>query len=204
MGQEPASAFVASTRAKVVNFVLFQAVWAACVLGAAEGMPWAGVLVALIALPLYLACLPATERRRELSLIALAGTVGLVLDSALLALGAIDFPEAALGFPPTHPLARWLAPPWIVVLWCAVGSMLRSSLAWLGRDLRLAVALAALSGPLSFLSGERLGATLVPHGAATLGVLSFEYAVVLPILLGIARRPAAPPAVTRPPIDDVP
>lgn len=173
----------------IVNFVVFQAVYAACVLGAANGHLWLGPLAGLLLFPLNLRFV--SDRGAELRLWIAAGLVGAVLDSGLLALGVFDFP-AVTRIAPETALSGWVVPPWIVTLWVAVGTALRSSLAWLGRDLRLAVLFGALGGPLSFWSGSRLGATILPLGPASFAALSVEYAVVLPLLLILSGRRSRP------------
>ena len=186
-----------SLAAKLANFALFQVAYAACVLGAAAGHPWQGALLGVAVLPLNLAFVPATRRREDaLMWLAVCGG-GTALDSALYAAGAIGFPPGAIT---RSAWPDFLVPPWIAVLWLAVGTMLRSSLAWLGRHKALAVGLSAIGGPLSFWSGARLGATELPMGVASLITLGFEYAVVLPLLLHLTRTgvPSEPAPVNRP------
>lgn len=180
-----------SWRAKLVNFAVFQVVYVACVFGAAGGNAWIGPLAGAVLLPLNLPF--AADRRRELRLWALAGVVGLAVDSAFLSAGLIGFPEfARLG--PEFGWPAALVPLWIVTLWVAFGSLLTSSLAWLGRSSALAVAFGAVGGPFSFWSGSKIGATELPGGSMAFVALGLEYAVLLPILLRIARRPEAAPA----------
>ncbi|MFT7169041.1 MAG: hypothetical protein ACI80K_002177, partial [Paracoccaceae bacterium] len=59
----------------------------------------------------------------------------------------------------------------------------------------LAVALGAVGGPLSFWSGSRLGAVELPAGWLTLGALSLEYALVMPVLLRLAYPVGTPAAL---------
>ena len=170
------------------NFLIFQAAWAACVLSAAAGHPWPGAGLGALLLTANLAFVPHGARAREVRLWLAVGAVGAALDSALHSAGLVGFPEAAR---PAGALWEHLAPPWIIVLWIAVGSMLTGSLGWLHGRLRLAAVLGAIGGPLSFWSGIRLGATEMPAGAGSVTALSIEYAVVFPILLRTARDASA-------------
>ncbi|MEE2941447.1 MAG: DUF2878 domain-containing protein [Planctomycetota bacterium] len=167
------------------NFLIFQTVWAACVLGAAIGHPCLGAGLGALLLPANLALVPRGARAGEVKLWLAVGVVGVALDSALHSAGLLGFAEAAK---PAGALWEHLVPPWIMVLWIAVGSMLRASLNWLHRRLVLAAFLGALGGPLSFWSGLRLGATERPAGVGSVAALSIEYAVVFPILLRVARE----------------
>ena len=65
----------------LVNFVLFQIGWFACVLGAAHGMPSLGVAVATAVVAYHL--LRASRARPELVLILVAAAIGFIVDSAL-------------------------------------------------------------------------------------------------------------------------
>ena|GEM_PF-34063 len=182
-----ASAWAPSTAGKLVNFAVFQVVWFICVYGAAEGVPWVGPVAAAVLLPINLRFTP--YRSAELRLWALAGLLGLALDTALRTSGWIAFPVPAAGGAPDGGAAGGLllAPAWIVTLWVAFGSLLNSSLSWLNRRHLLAILLSAIGGPFSFWSGTRIGATSVPGGWMGYLALSIEYAVVVPCLMLAAR-----------------
>ncbi len=187
----PWAPWAPSTAGKLVNFVVFQLVWFVCVYGAAEGMPWVGPLAAAFLLPVNLLFTP--YRSAELRLWALAGVLGLALDTALRTSGWIAFPAAAGALqgaapePSSGAGALLLAPLWIVTLWVAFGSLLNSSLSWLNGRTRLAVLLSAIGGPFSFWSGTRIGATSVPGGWMGYLALSIEYALVVPCLMLASR-----------------
>lgn len=178
------------------NFLIFQAVWAACVLGAAAGHPWLGAGLGALLLPANLVFVPRGTRAGEVRLWLVVGAIGVALDTALQSAGLLAYPEVAR---PSGALWEHLVPPWIAVLWIAVGSMLRGSLSWLHERLGIAAALGALGGPLSFWSGLRLGAAELPAGAGSVAALSIEYAVVFPILLRAARSSAAGCTAAAPP-----
>jgi len=160
-----------------VNVALFQAGWLACVLGAAHGMPLAGIAIAAAVVAWHAA--RARRPAQELKLVALAVLAGALFDSALAAGGWIVFaPEAAAG----------LAPWWILAMWALFATTLNVSLAWLRSRLPLAALLGAVSGPLAYWAGARLGALELRQPAAALGALAAAWAVVLPGLLAAARR----------------
>ncbi|MEM6569592.1 MAG: DUF2878 domain-containing protein [Planctomycetota bacterium] len=174
--------------------VAFKVVYVACVFGAAAGNAWIGPLVGLLVLPINL--LFAPDRRAELRLWLLAGALGLTVDSGLLAAGLIDFPASARLAPEGSIAASAVVPLWIVTLWVAFGSLVRTSLGWMRRSLWIPVAFGLVGGPFSFWTGSRLGATELPAGWASLFALGLEYAVVLPILLAAARRAAEGPTAS--------
>jgi hypothetical protein len=161
----------------VVNFVAFQVGWFACVLGAARGWPLVGPLVALAILAPMAWTAPSP--RGFLLLLASGALVGLCWDSALSAVGLMQFNGGRLAP---------LAPLWIVALWMLFASTCNRSLRWLQASLPLAIGLAVVAAPLSYLAGARLGALQLPRPTAGLVAQALGWAVILPLLLRLARH----------------
>ncbi|MEM8712437.1 MAG: DUF2878 domain-containing protein [Planctomycetota bacterium] len=144
MANDPGQPNDPSFRTKVVNFIVFQLVYFACVFGAVAGNHWIGPLAGAVLLPINLAFAPFERRRTEPALWIACGLIGFVVDSGLLAAGAIGFPEITR-IAPDSSVSAWLVPPWIVTLWVAVGTMLRTSLDWLKHRPVLATVLGAVA-----------------------------------------------------------
>lgn len=161
----------------VVNFVAFQVGWFACVLGAARGWPLIGPLVALAILAPMAWTAPSP--RGFLLLLAAGALVGFCWDSTLSAAGLMQFSGGHLAP---------FAPPWIVALWMLFASTCNRSLRWLQASLPLAIGLAVIAAPLSYLAGARLGALHLPRPTAGLVAQALGWAVILPLLLRLARR----------------
>jgi len=173
---------------RVANFLFFQIGWFATVAGAGLGFPWAGPILATVLVAFQLAVAP--DRGGRLRTVVAVAALGTLLDTVLRWTGVTDFP----GWPATP----WPCPPWITALWALYATTLGSSLAWLqGRPVPAAL-LGAVSGPLSYLAGERLGAVvLAPDPVQRWGVLALAWAVAVPVTLAIARRfSSAPPRTT--------
>jgi hypothetical protein len=169
---------------KIVNFVGFQSGWFACVLGAAAGCPWLGLVVVAGVVALHLAL--RRPRGPEILLLLAAGALGYVMDSVLVLAGVIGFtPEARLGGP---------SAVWMVALWVNLGTTLNVSLGWLRGRYLAAAAMGAIAGPLAYWAGVRLEAVTfgLPLPVA-LAVISVEWAVSMPALIGInaALQPRA-------------
>ena len=172
----------------IANFAGFQITWLACVGGAGYGYPLLGPLAAVLWLALHLARLGrnsrdsrgrATDRANEIKLLAAAATAGYVLDSALVLVGAIAFPDHA------GPAAA--TTPWMVALWAAFAATLRHSLDWARRRYVLGAVAGVVFGPLAYAAGEALGAiTLAPP----LGwfTVAAEWALAMPLLLWLRER----------------
>ncbi len=161
-----------------LNFLLFQLGWFACVLGGAHQLPWFGVGVAGAIVLLHLRL--AAEPRRELALIAAAGALGAVWDSALVATGLLAYPSGLL-----HPS---LAPVWIIAMWMLFATTPNLSLRWLKGRPWLAAACGAVAGPLAYLGGEALGGVRFNAPAAGLAALALGWSLLLPLLMGAAVR----------------
>lgn len=147
---------------KWVEFLAFQVVWLACVLGAAHGSGWIGV-VAAAAFAAAIARASAAPWR-ALAAACVAGALGSGADAAARAFGWIEYRGA--------PLAGVWAPAWIVALWVSFAATLSSSLAWLRGRAWLSVPFAAVGAPLSYTAAARLDAVELglPRTTAYAGV----------------------------------
>jgi hypothetical protein len=162
----------------ILNLVAFQAGWLACVLGAANGVPWVGALAALAAVGLHLAL--AADAAAEIRLIAIALALGIVFDSALLATGWVSYPSGVL--------SAYVAPYWILALWALFATALNGCMSWIKRSLPLAASLGAICGPLSYLAGARLGGIALIEPLPALVALALIWFVAMPTLVVAARR----------------
>jgi hypothetical protein len=163
----------------LVNQGLFQMAWPACVIGAAYGVAWTGLLVvgAMAAWQLH------TVRRHRLDgrIIVLCLALGLTLDTAWIRLGLLDY---AMAWPSDR-----FAPAWIMLLWLALAMVINHSLAAFKRRLLLIAVLGAVGSPLSYFAGSRFGAVewLAPAWQVVLAT-GLSWALVLPALFWLARE----------------
>jgi hypothetical protein len=162
----------------LVNFVVFQVGWFACVLGAARGLPWVGTAIAAIIVAWHVARAP--HPRPELALVLGTALLGFAWDSALVAMGWIAYPNGAI--------VDGTAPVWIVAMWALFATTLNVSLRWLKHRLPLAVALGAAGGPLAYAGGGRLGGLAFVAPVPALVALALGWAVLTPLLLRLADR----------------
>jgi hypothetical protein len=162
----------------VLNVLLFQAGWFACVLGAAHGAPWIGALAAGAIVAWHLA--RAADARPELGLVALAMLAGAGFETLLAQSGWLRFENGML-FERT-------APYWMVTLWAIFATTLNVSMRWLHGRPALAALLGALGGPAAYWSGARLGAIELVAAGGALATVAAGWAVLTPLLIGAARR----------------
>ena len=163
---------------RLVNFIGFQLGWFACVLSAAKGMPWVGVVFAVlvICLHLYMAARP----RREFRLILLALLTGLVFDSLLVRTGWVNYAGGAM--------FDTLAPYWILAMWALFATTLNISMNWLKGWPSAAVLLGMVFGPLSYMAGQRLGALEFVNFYPAIAMLMVVWSLAMPLLVVAATR----------------
>ncbi|MDE2251246.1 MAG: DUF2878 family protein, partial [Gammaproteobacteria bacterium] len=115
-------------------------------------------------------------------LIALTGMVGWCWDSALVVLGLIAYRPAPA------PASLSLAPLWILALWVLFATALPISLRWLRGRWWQACLLGALAAPLAYFGGARLGALQLVRPWPALLAQAAGWALLLPLLVDLARR----------------
>ena len=161
-----------------INIIAFQAGWFACILGAANGMPWiaAGASVAVVLLHLA----RARDAGPELKLLLAAALIGAIFENLLALMGWTGFAGGVL-LPGSAPL-------WMVAQWAMFATTLNLSLAWMKPRLLLAAGFGAIGAPASYLAGERLGAIQILDRDAAIVALAIGWALLAPLLLLMARR----------------
>ncbi len=162
----------------IVNIILFQIGWFACVLGAARGWAAAGSLLAVMIAGAHLAC--AKRPRVELQLLLLAVSLGFAWDSAVTAMGLMQFTSGGTisGF----------APYWIAAMWLSFATTLNVSLRWLRGREWLAALLGGVGGPLAYFAGAKLGALSFPQPLLGLAAQALGWALLMPLLMKLAAR----------------
>ena len=163
---------------KLINFVTFQAGWFACVLGAANGLPWLGTLLVCL---IVAAHIKMSDRPRvEAQLLFLCVMLGLVFDSFLVSSGWVLYPNGVL--------MSGIAPYWILAMWALFSTTINLSMAWLKSNLVLASVMGAVFGPLSYIAGQRLGAIELIDTRSSLIALAVIWALAMPIITFVAAH----------------
>lgn len=162
----------------LINILLFQLCWFACILGGANGMPLLGVAVVALAVAYHL--YSTANPRAELLLLVVAAIIGGAWDSLLVTLGWLVYPSGTL--------IAGTAPYWLVAMWIAFATTFNVSLRWFKQHLLLAALFGAVGGPLAYFAGERLGGVVFSSYPAALGALALGWTLLMPLLLLIADR----------------
>jgi hypothetical protein len=163
----------------LANFVAFQAGWFACVLGAANGRFFLGPAVVAAAVTLHLAL--SEDRRGQALLLAAAAVLGLLVETALSAIGATAPVRDAIPAP--------FPPLWLFALWPNFAAAVPVSMRFLRGRTALCAALGAAAGPGAYYAGARLGALSFPGGARFgLALLAVVWGVSVPLLVRLSER----------------
>lgn len=162
----------------IINIAAFQAGWLLSVIGGAQQMPWLGPLVVALALAFHLRA--ARQPIEEFVLIAICALLGAAFDSVLVAAGWVTYKSGLV--------SDNLAPYWIVTMWMLFATTLNVAFRWLQDKLVLAAVLGAISGPLSYYAGGKIGAIVFNDFTAAMIGLGIAWAILLPLLLVIARQ----------------
>lgn len=162
----------------VLNVLLFQAAWFTAVLGAANGLPWAGVIAVAVVAAIHLA--RARRPLAELALLGLAFAVGVLFETLLVQSGWLRFDGGML--------AAGTAPVWMAALWINFATTLNVSLRALQTRLAAAALLGAIGAPVAYYGGFKLGAVELVATAPALAAIAAGWTVLTPLLFAAARR----------------
>ena len=170
---------------RLLNFAMFYLGWFACVLCAGRGQLWLGPAMVGVLLLVHLSV--AANRAQEARLILAIGLLGFSIDTLQASAGLYAFTHTSI--------VPWLCPLWMVALWMIFATTLNSSMAWLAGRYRVAAALGALCGPVSYVAGARLGAIeLSSNALVSLGGIALVWALAMPTLLLLREMLSAPTA----------
>jgi hypothetical protein len=159
----------------LLNVVLFQIGWWACVLSAANNyaVQAALALAAIVAIQILIHVSPV----RALLLALVCLSLGAAIESIFAAAHVTAYQSADL--------MLGLAPVWMAGLWALLSTTLDVSLRWLRGRWLLGITLGAAAGAMSYAGGARLGALSLPRGYS-LWVIAAVWGLALPLLIQLA------------------
>jgi hypothetical protein len=160
----------------LINIILFQIGWFACVLGGASDNALYGVLIAITIILFHL--FSSSEWRSELILVIAAMIIGFSWDSYLVYKQWIAYPHGQL--------IAGTAPYWIVTMWALFTITFNNSLNWLKDRIIVSIIFGAIGGPLAYFAGARLGALEFQDTTSGLIALAVGWAILTPLLLQLS------------------
>jgi hypothetical protein len=166
----------------IVNFLLFQLAWFACVLGAANTIPIIGVIVTALVVGWHL--LKAYKAKQEATLILIAMVIGATFDQLMVSMKLIDYVHHGWS---NFALNTQLVPIWIIALWAGFTTTLNVSLKWMRHKNLIAILFGGIGGPLAYFAAQKLGAVTLTSMNSFVA-LSIGWALITPLLLKISER----------------
>lgn len=160
----------------IINLIMFQIGWFACVLGAANGQGWLGIVIVGVLTAIHIAT--SQPRKQEIILLLAAGVVGYIWESLLFTMSIIAYPGHEYTFS---------APLWMAALWINFAITLNVSLAWFKQHLVLAGLAGMISAPLAYYAGDKLGAISFPDQWLALAIIGIGWAFLFPFLSWFAH-----------------
>ena len=167
---------------KLLNAILFQITWFACVLGAANQLIWPGIICCTG----FAIWQPQAKRRHssDLTIVWYSIIAGLIIDSSWIKLGFFNYQS------PWPHVA--IAPIWIIALWLSFALSINHSLSWLKSHPILPTTMGLIGAPLSYWAGHKLGALeFITPPAYSLSCLGIVWAITLSFLFYKSRLPTA-------------
>ncbi len=163
---------------KIINFVLFQVGWFACVIGAAKQMPWIGVIFMCLFLAWHVS--QAKQASPEIILVIITVIIGAIYDKIMTQNSLLTYQA--------HGWSTALPTPWILALWAEFAMILNVSLRWMRNRSIVAILFGAVGGPLAYIGAARLGAVTIDALPLSYVALSVGWAVITPLLLKLSER----------------
>lgn len=161
---------------KLRDVVLFTVanyfIWFTCILSAASGRIWLGLILALIVTLTQLIWSHRAKIEIHYPLACLVLLSGITIDSILSLSSIIVY----------HANPWQLAPPWIIGIWLNFSLIYASCLLPLLTKKGLIATLAFIGFPLAYLAGAKLQAATLNYGYLSLLVVAITWAIVLPLL----------------------
>lgn len=162
----------------IINAVLFQALWFACVLGSAQRMIWPSIIAGIVMMVWQLH--PLRRHGNDLLVLIAAILLGLIIDTCWTIFGLMQFTDPR----PLHPIA----PIWILIMWVGFALTINHSMAWMKEHRLLPALMGFIGGPMAYYAGLKLGAVeyLVNPWQMSV-ILGVVWAIALTILVKISQ-----------------
>lgn len=163
----------------LVNAMLFNLVWLACVAGSAKQLLWPAIISCII-LAIYQLS-PTRRHPNDIKLIYVSMLLGVIVDTIWIQMGYMDFTDK-------RPF-QFLAPAWIIILWVGFGLTINHSLKWLTLHPLLPALTGAIAAPLTYFGGIKIGAVEYTASVAEVSTgLAIVWALALTLLVEIGKK----------------
>ena len=167
------------SKSLIINLLLFQLGWFACVLGGAYDQVLIGSMIALAVIGYHF--FRAANAAKEFRLLMLALIIGLVFESMVTAQG--------LAFYSHGQVFDSIAPLWMILMWPLFATTLNLSMRWLkGLAPLLIAVIGAVFAPLAYYAGNRLGAVEYDNFILSMSIIAIAWSILLPAMVTMSLK----------------
>lgn len=157
----------------IMNFMLFQVGWLACVLH--PGLTSTGLVVVFLTLHFVLV---SKQRFAELQFVGFGVVLGGLMDTLWFRTGVLALDSG---------VEVIAAPPWLIAIWAMFMTTLCHSLGWVGQRHWQPWLLAPIAGPFAYWSASHLGVVALPNLNVSLAAMAIGWLLLFPLLLFIRK-----------------
>ncbi|MFT5136014.1 MAG: hypothetical protein ACI9XU_000658 [Arenicella sp.] len=162
----------------LINAVLFQMLWFACVLGSSQALLWPAVLMMGVMIVWQLH--PGRRHPNDMKVLLGAVVLGLIIDTIWVSFGFMVFKDP-------RPVP-WLSPAWIIIMWAGFALTINHSMSWLSQHPMLPALMGLIGGPLAYFAGQRLGAVEYLTDPVLIScMLAIAWAIALSLLVMLGK-----------------
>lgn len=136
----------------VLNIILLNLLWIACVLGASNGWLWPSIVSLCILL--LITYIYAGINRKDFNAIVFSLIFGSLIDGFLQGSGLLIYAS------PFHQVS-YLPPVWILILWIGFAASIKTGMQWFLYNPVIGTVIMTIGAPVSYYSASRLGAVSI-------------------------------------------
>ena len=167
------------SKSLIINLLLFQLGWFACVLGGAYDQALLGSMIAMAVIAYHF--YRAADAVQEFCLLMLALIFGFIFESIITSQGLARYSHGQV--------FNYIAPLWMILMWPLFATTLNLSMRWLkGLPLLLTAIIGALFAPFAYYAGNRLGAVEYDDFILSMSLIAIAWAVLLPALVTMSLK----------------
>lgn len=158
------------------HFLSFYVLWFFCLISAAKGKPWVGVLAGMIIISTQILWqIRIAKDTRSLGRLMVTLTLsGIVVDSILLSQNVLTYSH--------NIFAPYFPPPWIIIQWVEFAIIIHALLQNYWQKTILLAILSLVGFTAAYLAGENLGAATLNYGFYSAFIIGIIWAILLPVI----------------------
>lgn len=158
----------------ILNVVLVQLGWFACVLGESYGYPATGPVFVLLSI--FFQFRKFAGDGRIFTYFAQIALIGFISDLIIILSGSLFFGGCCTGLPFAYPY-------WMIALWISFSTTYFSSFEWLRQRYFLAAIIGFLGGPLAYFAGMKLNALYLGDNILySLTIIGIIWGIAVPLM----------------------